>query len=209
MTDEDDPHSHHCECGDHHGPVTVARRERLERCSRLVDDWLAAALSGIHHRQAAAIAPIQGFLHLAPSLQDAHVRLVGLTTITARRCAQLLPRPPRSRRDGYWAIRSDPDGRTLDEVPGYVGLAVRLVTAYANGDDDAATDLVMAYLRPLDLSEMQHEMWETFMYLSNVYLQIDDCARVAGNQSVKHGLRVIGSRLAAAWRQGTTRGAAR
>lgn len=207
MTDDEDPHRHHCECGDHSGPVTVAGRERLEHCSRLVHDWLAAALSGVHHRQAAAIAPIQGFLYLAPSPEDAHLRLVGLTTITARRCAQRLPTPRNRGGQGYWTIQPDPDGRTLDEAPAYVALAVRLISAYANGDDDAANDLVMAFLRPLDLDEMQHGMWLTFMYLSNVYVRIDDVVWSRDDQPVRQALRVIGSRLAAAWRQGTnTRG---
>jgi hypothetical protein len=188
---------HSCECGAHEGPVTTAQRERVQRCSSLVDDWLAAVLTGMQHRQAATQAPIQGFLRLAPTLHDAHVRLVGLTTATARRCAQLLP-SPRNPQAGQWVI-GDLRGHTIDHAPAHVRLGTRLVVAYANGDDDGANDLVIAHLRQLECLDIQHELWRTFMYLSHMYLQIDTHVRECGRG---HGLRTIASRLAAAWSRG-------
>lgn len=173
----------------------------VDGCSHhLVDDWLAAAMCGIAYRRAAAMAPIHSFLRLAPTPHDSHLRLVGLITIAARRCALLLPTPER----GYWSIGEDVDGTPLDDAPPHIRFAVRLVTAYANDDEGSATDLVVAHVRQLqtDREDVQNELWRVFMYLSNLYLFFHDAI---GQRSPEHApfhLRTLAGRLAAAWRRG-------
>lgn len=157
-------------------------------------------MSGIAYRRAAAMAPIHTFLRLAPTPHDSHVRLTGLTTIAARRCALLLPKPER----GYWSIGDDVDGMPLDDAAPHIRFAVRLVTAYANADEDSASDLVLAHVRQLqaDREDIQHELWRVFMYLSSLYLFFHDAIEQRSHRHAPFGLRTLAGRLAAAWRRG-------
>jgi len=187
----------HCECGGHNdGPVTTAQRERIQLCFRLVDDWLEAVLSGGDHRESAAAAPLKSFIKLAPTLHDAHVRLVGLCLVAARRCGEA------TRRLGCAPAVFDVDSGFVDQIPPFVRLSMRLVIAYSRRDDDAANDLVIAYLRQLECGEIQQEMARVFAYLSQMYLWIDDVMSQEQQRRRATRLRTLACRLTSAWRRG-------
>jgi hypothetical protein len=191
-----------CGCGPRSGPVTQAQRERIEHEMHLIDDWTTAVTSGDLDRPHASLDLIKEFLHGASSNHDANLRMIGLVMLLGRRCAAGLPDMSR-RTDGVWGIHAGTSGATVDDAPPAVKLAVRVMVAFANGNEVGAADLIAGYVASLDGDEVPENLSAVFMHLTNVYMAVDQTRRRRERKfgNVKHEVHVLARRCRATWRR--------
>jgi hypothetical protein len=168
----------------------------------LIDDWTSAVTSGDLARPNASLDLIREFLNGASTDRDAVLRMIGLVMLLGRRCAAGLP--PKHI-PGLWGIRSGTTGMTIDDAPPAVKLAVRVMVAFANGNEVGAADLIAGYVAGLDPDEVPEGLSDVFMHLTHVYTAVDQTRRRRERKfgNVKHEVHVLARRCRTTWRRFT------
>lgn len=139
------------------------RTERVLRSFDLINDYLAALNQGDDNDRIAAREAIGNWLGDAPCDDDAAVRLVGLTMMLARRCSI-------ERTYHGWRLLLVTHSRPLERESPPDRLAVRLVLAYADGDESRAVDLMSAFLTALAVPSLAGELARTFHRLTEIVI---------------------------------------
>lgn len=139
------------------------RTERVLRSFDLVNDYLSALTQGDRADALAAREAIGNWLGAAPCDDDAAVRLVGLTMMLARRCAT-------EHTYHGWRRHLVTHSRPLERESPPDRLAVRLVLAYAQGEETLAVDLMAAFLRALNVPSLPGELARCFHRLTEIFV---------------------------------------
>lgn len=137
--------------------------DRVLRNFDLVNDYLAALTVGDRTDALAARDAIGNWLGSTACDDEAAVRLVGLTMMMARRCAV-------EKQYHGWRCHLVTHSRPLERESPPDRLAVRLVLAYAQGEEDLAVDLMAAFLRALRVPSLPGELARCFHRLTEIFV---------------------------------------
>lgn len=157
-----------CECGSHHGPMTDAQRELAERSLGLVNGWLTAIRLREEPVVAEAMDSIHRFIAEAPRQHDSVVRMTGLITILAKRCA--IAAFPARRGLGFWSVQGITG--SIDDLPPTVKLSIRLMIAFGDQDDRAALDLLLGFADSVAEWALPDELFAVFLDLTGLYVAV-------------------------------------